>query len=409
MKKPLFTLLFDIKSFERVHLGKDVGMIPSTLTNEFGLITNIVFYANKNNVDLSNNENGVNMHRLKLNFFNRVSFLEFFLSPMVFYLLKNAKKIDTLMLIHLKRQNFFYRFIYKLFNPNGKVYLKLDIGKNALNDFRNYRQIEMIKIKFFDFYRFKFFFHIIRSKIAFIFLKSQILKIDLISAETRNAIEIINETTQYILKTKLLLLYNGISINTGMYKLRRDFSAKENIIISVGRIGAKVKNNEMLLKAIALVDLKNWTVFFIGPVENSFELYTENFVRNLPHLKGKIIFTGNISNKNELYSFYSRSKVFCLTSLSEGFPLVFPEALFYGNYIVSSKVGAEADITNFGQIGESVNLNDHMELANILQKIINDEKYIEGKFEMIINYCEEFFIWKSILKDLYNKLNDRTR
>lgn len=64
-----------------------------------------------------------------------------------------------------------------------------------------------------------------------------------------------------------------------------------------------------------------------------------------------VILVGNIENKNLLYDYYNRAKVFLLTSRLEGFAIVYPEALKFGNYIITTDVGGAKDITNNGQIG----------------------------------------------------------
>lgn len=399
-----FLQIFDIKTFERVHLNKDVGMIPLFLKKKYNFKSTIVFYDTENNRDLQSIENGISLERLKMNVLNRLKVIEFFLSPMTLYIVKNAKKIDYLMLFHLKKQNYLYRFIYKLFNPNGKVYLKLDLNAIGVNGFECYRQAELEEIKILEFKNFKKSFLLLKRKLGFKFLKKELSKFDLISVETREALNEINKATLNTLTDKLFLLYNGISGENQVLAKRKDYIEKENIIITVGRIGTEVKNNEMLLKALEHVDLRDWKVYFIGPVEPSFIKRTEIYFDKNPNLKNKIFLIGNISDKSSLYNWYARSKVFCMTSYSEGFPLVFPEALYYGNYIVSTKVGADRDITNYGELGQSVDVNAYEQLADILQKIIDGEIKIGDKFNDITKYCDEVFLWENIIDELYNRL-----
>ena len=166
----------------------------------------------------------------------------------------------------------------------------------------------------------------------------------------------------------------------------------------------KLKNNEMLLKAIELIDLKDWKVYFVGPIEPCFMKSLEKFSDNNPNLTSKVFFIGNVSDKSSLYEWYARSKVFCLTSNSEGFPLVFPEALYYGNYIKSTNIGADKEITNDGMLGKSVNINDYEGLAVLLQDIISGENKIGDKFHEIIKFCDDVFLWENIIDKLYNRL-----
>lgn len=399
-----FVQLFDIKSFERMHLSKDVGMIPSLLHSKYKFNSTIVYYGSEKNHDITSIEDGIYLERINTNFINRIKALELVFSPMIFYLIKNARKIDYLMLFHLKKQNYFYRFIYKLLNPNGKIYIKLDINAIGIRGFKKYLEFELLSFNLLKISNLKQLILIMKKKIGFKYLKNQLLKFDLISVETREAFDEINKATQNILYDKMLLLPNGISGQNLMLSKRKEFYNKENIIITVGRIGTEVKNNEMLLNAIKLIDLKNWKVYFIGPIEPSFIEIIDEFYHSNPNLTDKVFFIGNISDKTSLYDWYARSKVFCLTSYSEGFPLVFPEALYYGNYIVSTKVGADVDITNQGQLGHSVDINDYKGLANILEDIINGKNKIEDKYYKIIKFCDDIFLWEKIIDELYIRL-----
>lgn len=154
----------------------------------------------------------------------------------------------------------------------------------------------------------------------------------------------------------------------------------------------------MLLKSIEKLQLNNWKIFLIGPIEDNFRKYTQEFYNNNPTLKDKVVLVGNINDKNTLYEWYARSKVFCLTSRSEGFPLVFPEAIYFGNYIVSTKVGADEDITNYGTLGKSIDQDDIETLTNTFQEIIDNTNDISVKYNEIIKHSREHFVWDKVLE-----------
>lgn len=400
-----FVQLFDIKSFERVHLKKDVGMIPALLHKKYNMNSTIVFYDNEKNHDLEEFEEGINLRRIKTDFTNKLKLLEFVISPMILYLIKNAKEIDYLMLFHLKKQNYFYRFIYKLFNPKGKIYLKIDLDTSAFKGFQIYKDAEIKDLNLLNLVmKPKENFVCLKRKLGFKFLKQQLTKFDIISAETKDAVSKINEATSDIIKSKLIYITNGFSETEMSMSLRKPYVEKENIIITVGRIGSNQKNNEMFLKAIEKLDLKDWEIYFIGPIEDKFYTKINEFYESNTNLTKKVHFIGNVSNKSELYSWYARSKIFCLTSRHEGFPLVFPEAIYFGNYIISTKVGADKDITADGVIGTSVELDDFENLAQILQNIIDNESKLDGMFQEIVLHCKNNYMWNDIIDTLYEKL-----
>ena len=116
-----------------------------------------------------------------------------------------------------------------------------------------------------------------------------------------------------------------------------------------------------------------------------------------------MIFTGNIDNKRKLYDFYNRSKIFCLTSRDESFGLVYTEALAYGNYILSTDVGAVNDITDnqkYGRIFENAE-----GLAKNLLKLISNENVIYENYKQSVLFAESFFDWNNIIDKLEERIN----
>jgi glycosyltransferase involved in cell wall biosynthesis len=328
------------------------------------------------------------------------------------YLIKNAKKIDFLHLFHFRIKSLISILIYKLLNPKGKVYLKLDANSGIK------------KIKY-------------RKYHAFDLIKFSILKCcDLISVETSNLQSYLNEhwpVDIHLIPNGFSL--NGIEINPQNLQIKidndcvnkyiyseiekwqskngvdfqldvRHYYEKKNILLSVGRIGVYEKNSEMLLNAVAQLDLKDWIVILAGPVDESFHGFIDHYFKIHPDLVNRVIFTGNIADRQILFALYNISKVLCLTSRWEGFPLVFPEALFFGNYIVTTEVGAEIDITRNGRIGSIIPQNDEKSLTNKLQQIIDQSLDLSKKFDEIIEHGQKNYSWDIIVDDVYRLLMD---
>ena len=156
----------------------------------------------------------------------------------------------------------------------------------------------------------------------------------------------------------------------------KSFAEKENLIITVGRLGTKQKNTEMLLEALKLTKLDSWQIALIGPIEPTFQSYLNHFFQENPTLKTSVVFTGAIYEKQQLWEYYNRAKVFVLTSEWESFGIVLTEACRFHNYILSTPVGnAEHIISASGQ-GEIIPVNDSVYLANTLQSIIDGTKEI---------------------------------
>jgi glycosyltransferase involved in cell wall biosynthesis len=165
-------------------------------------------------------------------------------------------------------------------------------------------------------------------------------------------------------------LFNQYSIH------KKQFNEKENIIITVGRLGSMQKNTEMLLEAASNIVYKNWKIVLIGPIEKreqDLQKKIDVFYSNNPGLKDKVIFTGPIYDKKELWNWYNRAKVFVLTSIYESFGIVLNEALFFQNYIVTTEVGASKEMLQMGY-GQIIPQRDAAYLANVLQRLIDENK-----------------------------------
>ena len=168
---------------------------------------------------------------------------------------------------------------------------------------------------------------------------------------------------------------------------------KENVILTVGRIGTKQKQNHLLLAAFAKIaeDLPEWNVRFVGGVEEEFKPYIEKFFTIRPDLRGRVIFAGLIEDKIALMDEYKRAKIFCLTSNLEGAPNVAAEALFSGDYIISSAVDAADDMIDGGRCGKIFPIGDVDALAQILLKVCSKERLINSGGRHAATYAREQF------------------
>ena len=177
------------------------------------------------------------------------------------------------------------------------------------------------------------------------------------------------------LAKKLILVPNGFDENKlNSYNItERLFSSKENLIITVGRLGSLPKNTNMILKALEKVDLKSWKFCLIGPIEKEFQQEIDLFYKKNPTKKHDVIFIGNIIEKKDLWEWYNRAKVFVFTSRWESYGLVLNEAKRFRNYLLSTDVGAFKDLYENGKYGRIVNQDDAEDLTNILQEIVNGD------------------------------------
>ena len=380
-QKPTFVTVFT--ETENFHLVKDVGQLPYFMYKTEGYDATLISY--QNNVEYPFIDQEVN--GLKLNFIpNKGRFLYFELG-VLYYLFNHSKSIAVLNLFHFKKDHILYLLIYKLVNPKGKAYIKLDMD---ILFFKNYNAF------LFSNYRIKNL--ILKALTSWIFKLT-----DLFSVETDQAKDyLLNIYPE--LQNKLICIPNGVD---NLYLDKeipiKAFQEKENIILTVGRIGTEQKNTELLLDALKITDLKDWKVYILGPIEKSFKKYIADFYKKYPQLENKVIFTGNITDRKELFDWYNRSKIFCLSSRYEGFPIAFPEALYFGNYLISSPVSSAEHITSKGKYGTVAKADAH-EFSKAIQNSIEPGFLSSQRYEEIRRFSKDNFTWPGIVKKLADQI-----
>lgn len=366
--KKLLTFVTLFPETENVHLSKDIGMIPYIMYKHFQLDAKVACYKNGDYPYIDNLVNG-----LKLEFITKTTGDPFI--DGVAYLNENAKKIDILNVYHLLDRTLEWAKIYKSLNPTGKVFLKLDANEWYIKQF----DINETNIKG----------------------SHRILQeCTLISVETKELYEYLN--LQWPISIKYLP--NGFYDFGKREKVH--FQQKENIICTVGRIGLYLKANEILLEAfkIASSSIPDWKLEIIGPIETDFAGYIASFFEDNPELVEKVIFTGEISDKDILAQEYKKAKIFCTTSRLESFGLVFAEAASNGCFIITSDVISAKDVTDSGKYGDVFPKEDISQLAQLLIKNCHDDARLATVCDEIQDYAYKKFYWVDICKDIYQLL-----
>jgi|AntRauTorcE11898_2_1112593.scaffolds.fasta_scaffold08182_2 glycosyltransferase involved in cell wall biosynthesis len=370
---------------ENVHLVKDVGQIPYQMHRHYGYKSTLVCYKNSSAYPYQNKEvKGLNIEFIEnkgSTFFGEKGALQ--------YLRKNARSIDVLNLYHLTQASLLYGIIFKLLNPGGILYLKLDFNINRYKK-EGFRFSETP----------------VKEKVHQLLFKLFIRKADILSVETREAEQLLKKTND---RFSDLLLYvpNGVD-ESQINNYRTNESGpqqKENLILTVGRIGQPEKNHNVLLKALADANLQDWEAIFVGPIRESFQPNIDQFYKKNPDLKKKIRFTGLVSDREKLFAYYQRAKVFCLPSQSEGFPLALIEALSFGNYIVGTDaITSIKEVTDNGQFGRIVPAGNAEALSEALEKVTADNFYDDSMKNDIIEHSKRYH-WKSILTELNQRID----
>lgn len=381
-----FATLFE--KAENIHLIKDVGQIPYLMHHYFDCDSILVTYKNKKSYEYLENE----VKGLKLDFIPKVKFGRYSLS-MLWYLFFNAKKIDVLHMFHHREKTYLNFLMYKWRNPKGIAFLKSDTGLNNIKKNNGFIPLKRPKYAVRDW-----------------LFKKVLPKMDVVSVESQEGFEIVSKKYE-LYKDKFVYMPNGLNIEK-MYSTTplKSFEKKENVILTVGRIGAPEKNNELLLSAVENLDLQDWKVVFIGPIEEGFKPKIKLFYEKNPHLKEQVIFTGAIYDRAVLYEWYARSKVFCLTSIEESFGFVLIESMAYGNCVVTTPISSAQEITQNESAGYIVSSQD--KLAGKLHDLMSNQEVLQEKYTVAINRANENYNWENILGLLNNfitkELNFRT-
>jgi glycosyltransferase involved in cell wall biosynthesis len=302
------------------------------------------------------------------------------------YLLKN-KDITHVMFFHITHYSVYASLLIKVLLRRIKIYIKLDTAIDGA---------EKIALGLTQ-----------KSSLGCSIKRWLFPRIELVSVET-SAPHIFLRSTPWF--KHIELIPNGLDddyVDIAPEDIER---YKTNTIITVGRLGSYQKNTEMILSILKDIDLKDWQVVLIGPVEkqeNDFQEKIDEFYRDYPSLVSKVHFTGNITGRNRLNDYYRKSKIFLFPSRFESFAIAGLEAAAFGNYIIATDTGAVRDLTNNGQYGficpESIEFKQHeaaieKSIKRQLTLIINNEININGQLEKQAAFIKKNFMMSAIIK-----------
>ena len=369
-KNKTFVTLFP--RCKNIELLKDVGMIPYHMYKCYGYDSSVACYGDDEYNYLNSEVSGLKLIKIP-RIYNSV------VKDGCSFIKKNAKNIDVLNVYHLiYSESFQWIKLYKRLNPSGKVYLKMDLDYMGLKK------------------------HTCDNLVKRILKRNILKKCDLISAESISICKSLYE----LYKIKVEHIPNGVcKINTTYVH------GKNNVFLTVGRLGTVQKATEVLLEAFAKAATKtNWTLRLVGPIEDSFIPWLNNFMNVNRDIVDRIQFVGSLTDRDALNKEYENAKVFVLTSRWEGYPLALAEAQTSGCYVIlSDKIPPAIEAISIGNedsnnkennaiVGEGgvifENENNTM-LSEIMIKVSQIDNWDE-KADKIKKYADEYNNWERI-------------
>lgn len=375
-----FVTIFPVA--ENVHLIKDVGQIPYNLFAHHGYESSVVCYQNSEEYSHLNGEvEGLNIQFLEPQ--GRKLFLE---NAVLDFLNKQGPHIDVLNLYHLTKETIYYGLHYKKVNPNGVLYVKMDVYNEMLENGIRYSK--------------KALFNAIHKVQEGRFLKA----LDLVSCENPISLQLLQQTFPKA-ADKMVLVPNGV--NDGFvaqhFPQQKSFEEKENIVLSVGRIDSAEKNYYALVDTFLNAQLKHWKLVLVGPADEQ-SAVMQKILQRIEN-NDRVVLTGAIHDRKALFEYFNRSKVFCLTSPFESFGIAFAEAQFFGNFLVGNDGHSSFDLlSDNGQLGFKADRNNVKTLEDCFEQIEQGQLVSAEQCAASRTYAKAHFSWSTISNTIADRL-----
>ena len=377
--------------YKDFHFYKDPGQVPYRFS-KLGYTSTLVCYGRRH--DFPETEK-----YLKINCITDSRLSRKFNSGIILYLLCNSRKIDILNTFHLTWSSLLFVFIYKVINSKGFAYIKLD--NCALSGIYPW-EIDVEKHRS-DHIRDVNFKRRLKGCIA---RRLLINKPDLWSIEDEYSKDLFGSKYSFF-KGKLITVFNGHTSDLPGAVSFCNIADKEDIIMTAGRLGTFQKATDVMLDAFKTVAAQSkYNLHLAGPVETSFQPYIEEYRQANPSLNSRVFFHGPLG-REELQRLYCRSKLLCMPSRYEGMAIVFPEAMYYMNAVVTTgNVSLKPLIDKYG-FGLVVEKNNPEDLAEALLRLINEKEEREQMAHRAYELSSTILNWNNIIKTLQTEIDDR--
>ncbi|MBQ8421367.1 MAG: glycosyltransferase [Bacteroidales bacterium] len=145
---------------------------------------------------------------------------------------------------------------------------------------------------------------------------------------------------------------------------------KKDILISVGRLIPQ-KNQKMMIDAFKLFHREHESYKLIIYGKGSHKATLSDYI-HCQGLENDVILAGVVK---DIWPILKDTKVFLLSSLTEGMSNAMLEALCLGLPVISTKVAGATELIRDGYNGYLVNMNDVEDMSEKMAAIVDDESH----------------------------------
>lgn len=379
------TIFDEDNPWQNVHLINDIGVIPYLLHKKYGYEA-VLAGLNPDPANIREGLYGTEYRGMLLEYYPNYAYVDGVSMEFVNrwdaeakkeYVRKNAKDTDLLILCGPYPYNLALPEIYKQINPDGKVYVGLDMNSSW------YSRLDFTHTS----------------------LRNFMDNSDVIATSCTYLADKITRETQW----KIHCITNGSYLfGLGSFE-KPDWDERDNKIITVGRIGALQKRHDILLQAFALIALylPSWKIEFIGAVDPAFRPVVDEFYRTFPALKDRVIFSGEITDRDMLWQKYASAKIFALSSDFEGgVPNAAADALNAGCVTCTTRIDAADDLIHYGACGMASDCGDAVAFAANLSALCRSRDLREMSGDAY-DWGREFFDMEKNVDRLVSLLDEK--
>lgn len=362
MVKKIALLSMDGNALGDEYIFKDICLIPILLGDYLGydvLITT-----------------EINQEKLKETFpninFEFIVFQDNYELNMNQYLLDHAKEIDIAFAFGAYPSYLQLLETYKTSNPNGKICLKLDMNRYWLN-------------------------RLVVNSPNYLVRLFQLC--DFVSAECSPIVKILEEKFQ----RKIHHIPNGYYDFFPTEAVSYD--EKKNIILTVGRLDAPVKQVMMTVYAFLNAGLPDWELHLVGAMSEQFKEQLIDVVSASPY-SNQVKILGPIFDKFKLEAEYRQAKIFCLTSKAESHAHVLAEAAKNGCYLMLTDIDGAFDITKNQSWGRIHPIYNWPLFSESLKEVSEQEELLKKTCGEIQNFARENLNWHHLIAKIAEILGE---